>query len=278
MNCKLKNDNCITVTVEKIHIDEPLESLILEELEIKKGMIIFNSSHTDNFGYNKIGFKNPPVEIRFINKKIEIVALNYKGMPIMAFLHRLIKSKFPIFTIEEKKHKISFIFSKEIQDEYKKKNKVAMEVLEYVDGLITLESSPFFSLYGVVENQTPVCRGKVADRPELDDRIYSMILYIPDEIYLYDKLKKETVKINYDIELSEICNIEIPMYVEDYALPEVASKYDLSNISVYKTSNIFKTLMNEDAKECFIINTGRGVIVGTSDYTYLDTFIFKGTL
>ena len=83
LECKLKNNNHITVLLERVNIDKSLESLLLEELDIKKGMLIFNSDSADNLGYNEIGFKNPPIEIRFIDKKIEIVALNYKGMHIM---------------------------------------------------------------------------------------------------------------------------------------------------------------------------------------------------
>lgn len=278
LECKLKNNNHITVLLERVNIDESLESLLLEELDIKKGMLIFNSDSADNLGYNEIGFKNPPVEIRFIDKKIEIVALNYKGMHIMEFLFNQISSKFSFFTLERKKHKISFIFPIEIQDDYKEKNKIAREILAYINSLITLEECPFFSLYGVVENQIPIYRGKIESKFELNDHMYNMIAYIPDEIYICNSLTKEVVRISYEIKLKEVCHIDIPMYIEDYSLPEVISKQDLVTKAVYKSSNIFNTLLNNEKIDgCFIINTGRGVITGTSDYTYLNTFSLKRT-
>lgn len=276
LECRLKNNDSIMVEISRINIEDTIESILLTELDIKKGMMIISEDIAKDLGYSQIGFKNPPVEIRFTDKKVEIVALNYKGMHLMEYLFNQITNKFDCFEIDRKKHKLSLIFNNERNYDIKQKNKILNEVLIYTNELLILEECPFFSVYGILENQVPICRGKLESKFEASEYINSMIIYIPDEIYISNYETNEVTQIKYELKLTEICNIEVPMYVEDFSLPEVMYKQELICKIPYKSSNIFTNIrLKENMAECFIINTGKGVITGNADYTYLNTFSLK---
>lgn len=277
LECKLKNNNNnIKVAITRTLIDRTLESILLDDIESKKGMMIISDESIRDFGCNQIGFKNPPVEIRFTDKKIEIVSLNYKGMHLMEYLYTQVTAEFNDLILDRKKHKLSLSFSSDVDEDIKKKNEIIYQILFFINGLLTLEECPFFSVYGILENQIPICRGKIECEFEILEHMNNMILYIPDEIYICDCLTKEVTQIKYELKISELCNIDVPMYVEDFSLPEVIDKQDCKSSVPYKSSDVFSSIkVKENIKRCFIINTGRGVITGTPEYTYLNTCSLK---
>jgi len=189
--------------VKESEIDESIEALV-SSLDEHRGCI-FESAYEYPGRYAKwtFGFSNPPLCISSVDRMVTIEALNHRGRVLVSALHACLEKQeclenFKIHDFGKVSYKVKEPVKHFSEEERSKQNSVFSIVRAIVE-FFGSEQDPQLGLYGAFGYDLTFQFNKVKMKHDRsNDNQRDLLLYLPDEVLVYDKQAKSAWKIQYE--------------------------------------------------------------------------------
>jgi anthranilate synthase len=219
------------------------------------GLFVSQNEFPNNTSRWDIGFKNPPLVLEAQNRKFTIKALNKKGQFILNWIGESLGKLPPwlsCFEIEPteihgkiRKHK-GFI-----TEENRLYNPTILNLVRYLRNLFgSSESDAFFGWYGAFGYDVAFQFEELENfQNRCNER--DLILYLPDELYVTDRIKGMSSKLQYDFCTPKDVWSEVDGQEENINLGTFSIKHSRVPFTVESDSHLLI-----DGYECNSIDSG----------------------
>ncbi len=245
-----------------------LQSLI-DSLDYKRGAL-FESAYEYPGRYARwtMGFSDPPLSLETIGRRFFISALNPRGNALLPFFYQQL-SKLPATqTISIEGNKVIGIV-KEVKEKFSeeersKQHSVFSIVREIVNMFGTSDDvDPQLGLYGAFGYELTFQFEPIKLKHNRDETQRDMVLYIPDNILVVDKVAKRAWRLLYDFEAPgcpstlniprNVGNEHVPFKPSSSTSMELKSDHEpgefqegvKKSIEEFKVGNLFEAVLSQ---------------------------------
>ncbi|RYM06720.1 anthranilate synthase component I [Sporolactobacillus sp. THM7-7] len=190
----------ITRSQSPLSMESPV-SLLLRQLDHRKGAL-FSSTYEFPGHYSRwdIGFYNPPLELTVKQNVFHIRALNDRGKVLITYLNRHLKS--PSYTFhkngdDELCGSIQTDRQSVIKEEERTRRPSVFTLLRHIRRLFQTDDE-FLGLYGAFGFDLIFQFEELPLYKERDAKQNDLQLYLPDELFVVDREKKEAYRLSYE--------------------------------------------------------------------------------
>lgn len=177
---------------------------LVERLNSQRGAL-FASSYEVPGRYTcwDIGFYNPPIVLTCSEHMIEIRALNSRGEVLLGFIAPLLKKaadfKVVVSTKEVCNLQINAV-EREFSEEERSRQPSIFSILRYLLGFFQAEEEDYLGFYGAFGYDLIFQFENIPKHKERNPQQRTMVLYLPDEIFVVNHQREEAFVRRYDFQ------------------------------------------------------------------------------
>lgn len=197
----------IEYTQQELNYQQGIDTL-LEHLNTQRGALFASSfEYPGRYTCWDIGFYNPPLALVCKQNLVQIEALNQRGIILLAFIIPLFKKEDYLRIIANSKAIIEIQIQKSEQvfsEEARSLQPSVFTVLRLILAFFKLEHEVYLGLYGAFGFDLIFQFENLEQHKERELAQRDMVLYLPDEIFIWNHRKEEAFVRRYEFQFQEL--------------------------------------------------------------------------